>query len=125
MMTRFIVGLLAATSLACGSSRSSGFGDTDGSTNGGNGDSGTINFGPDSASLGGDDGATQAPPGCSAAATFVYVVDVVGTMYKFDPPTGIFTTVGAVSCANGQAFSMSVDRNAVAWVLLQNGNLVK
>ena len=46
-------------------------------------------------------------------------------MYKFDPPSLMFTQVGTVTCAGAGAFSMSVDRNAVAWVLVQNGTIVR
>jgi hypothetical protein len=63
--------------------------------------------------------------GCSQAAEFVYVVDVNGTLYQFNPPTLAFTQVGQVTCASSDFFSMAVDRNAVAWVLAQDGTIVK
>jgi hypothetical protein len=63
--------------------------------------------------------------GCAQAAEFVYVVDVNGTLYQFNPPTLAFTQVGQVTCASSDFFSMAVDRNAVAWVLAQDGTIVK
>jgi hypothetical protein len=63
--------------------------------------------------------------GCSQAAEFVYVVDVNGLLYQFNPPTLAFTQVGQVTCASSDFFSMAVDRNAVAWVLAQDGTIVK
>jgi len=63
--------------------------------------------------------------GCSQAAQFVYVVDVNGVLYQFNPPTLAFTEVGQVTCASSDFFSMAVDRNAVAWVLAQDGTIVK
>jgi len=63
--------------------------------------------------------------GCSQAAEFVYVVDVNGTLYQFNPPTLAFTQIGQVTCASSDFFSMAVDRNAVAWVLAQDGTIVK
>jgi len=63
--------------------------------------------------------------GCSQAAEFVYVVDVNGVLYQFNPPTLAFTQVGQVTCASSDFFSMAVDRNAVAWVLAEDGTIVK
>jgi hypothetical protein len=80
-------------------------------------------FGGDSGSLVGD--AATSGIGCSEATQYVYVVDVSGTMYKFDPPTLAFTQVGQLTCAPAGAYSMAVDRNAVAWVLLQNEQIVR
>jgi hypothetical protein len=60
-------------------------------------------------------------------ASYVYVIDVGGTMYQFDPPKLAFTQVGQVTCGSSAAgfFSMAVDRNAVAWVLVQDGTIVR
>ena len=65
--------------------------------------------------------------GCSDAAKLVYVVDTSNRFSKFDPMTKTFTDLGFLSCpANGnQPFSMSVDRNAVAWVLYTNGKIYR
>jgi hypothetical protein len=64
--------------------------------------------------------------GCSAAAMFVYTVDVNSTFSQFDPGAKKFTDIGQLKCnAGGGAtpFSMGVDRNAVAWVLYSNGKI--
>ncbi|HEX8794981.1 MAG TPA: hypothetical protein VF765_28740 [Polyangiaceae bacterium] len=101
-----------------GSSGSGGGGSSGSSGSGSSGGIGTFGDG------GGGDGGVIAP-GCSAAAEFVYVIDVNGTMYQFNPPTLAFTMVGQVTCASSQFFSMAVDRNAVAWVLVQDGSIVR
>lgn len=87
----------------------------------GSGSGGITNFGDG----GGGEGGPSNAPGCSQAAEYVYVIDVNGTMYQFNPPTLAFTQVGQVSCASSQFFSMAVDRNAVAWVLAQDGSIVR
>jgi hypothetical protein len=126
--------VLVWTVAACsGASKNNGFDTDGGSSSGGSGSSsggsgsgsgaGSSSglLGDGGGSSGGDDGAA----GCSKAAEFVYVVDVLGTMYQFDPPSLKFTQVGQVTCGSNQFFSMAVDRNAVAWVLSQDGTIVK
>jgi hypothetical protein len=65
--------------------------------------------------------------GCSDAAKLVYVVDTSNRFSKFDPMTKTFTDLGFLTCpANGnQPFSMSVDRDAIAWVLYTNGKIYR
>jgi hypothetical protein len=128
-----LLGLACATSWACGSSQPAyqGFSDggaSSGSGGGGSSSSGSGGGGSGSSSGGlvnGDGSTSGGPPGCAAEAQYVYVVDVNGVMYKFDPPTLAFTQVGTVSCASSSMFSMAVDRNAVAWVLAQDGTIVR
>lgn len=103
------------------SSKSSRFGDGDGGAgatstgNSGNGSSGlggtfTTSSGVGSTSSGG-------LPGCSEAATYVYVLSTSNEIYKFDPPNKQFTKIGKLGCATSmQPNSMAVDRNAVAYV---------
>ena len=120
--------LACVTSMACGSSNSNepGFGDggSGGSSGGGSGsggltgDGGIGTFGDGSAGDG-------MAPGCASGAQYVYVVDVNGALYQFNPPMLSFTQVGTVGCASTQLFSMAVDRNAVAWVLVQDGSIVR
>jgi hypothetical protein len=106
---------------AGGGGSSSGGSGSGGSGSGGSGSgSGIIGFGDAGEVEGGG-----SAPGCSQAAQYVYVVDVNGTMYQFNPPTLAFTQVGQVRCASSQFFSMAVDRNAVAWVLAQDGTIVR
>ncbi|MEZ4365734.1 MAG: hypothetical protein R2939_05540 [Kofleriaceae bacterium] len=75
--------------------------------------------------------------GCaSAGADFVYVVDDTNRLLRFDPTqlAGTpFTVLGTLSCPAGAPlgggggaatpFSMSVDRNAVAWILYSSGEI--
>jgi hypothetical protein len=72
------------------------------------------------------------------AAEFVYVVDNADTLYAFDPSgdAHTFATIGTLSCPAGPPlgdvggllgpatpFSMSVDREATAWVLYSSGEV--
>lgn len=78
--------------------------------------------------------------GCSAAGVeLIYVVDVDNTLLSFDPEKlgtadDPFTIIGTLSCPAGPAwpargggtatpFSMSVDRDATAWVLYDSGEI--
>lgn len=107
---------------AGGGGSGSGGSGSGGSGSGGSGSSSGFGaFGDGGAGSGSGGGGS----GCSQAAEYVYVIDVTGTMYQFNPPTLAFTQVGQVSCASSQFFSMAVDRNAVAWVLAQDGSVVK
>jgi hypothetical protein len=124
--------LVIACTVACacgsGSNHLSGF--PDGGPGGGSSSGTATNTGSSSGggSLLGDGGARDgagAGGDCSAASQYVYVVDVNGVLYQFNPPQLAFTEVGTVSCAGDQIFTMAVDRNAVAWVLVQNGAIVK
>jgi hypothetical protein len=72
-------------------------------------------------------------------AELVYTVDDSNNLYSFDPrllPADAFRTIGQLTCAGGTAlpgfdplqgpatpFSMSVDRNATAWVLYSSGRI--
>ena len=72
------------------------------------------------------------------AVEFVYVVDTGNRLYAFDPSgdAHTFTTIGTLGCPAGAPlgdpggllgpatpFSMSVDRDATAWVLYSSGEL--
>lgn len=63
-------------------------------------------------------GLTDCP---DAGATLVYVVTGQGTFYSFYPPTGAFTSFGALECPTpgGQwgPFSMAVNHKGTAYVL--------
>jgi hypothetical protein len=92
--------------------------------------------------LGGSGSGSGSGASCTAACTadgvdYVYVVDEQNHFLKFDPrqlPNDPFTLIGTLNCpsdgmsiqANGTTaspFSMSVDRNGVAWVLYTTGEL--
>jgi len=71
----------------------------------------------------------------SNASGFVYVVDNANNLYRFDPANGAltFTSIGRLNCPAGPPittgggpatpFSMSVDRDATAWVLYSSGEI--
>lgn len=77
-----------------------------------------------------DSGTPPTPPvsgdGCAEDARWIYVVDRSGTLLRFQPDSLTFTAVGPLNCpvaAGVTPFSMSVDRDAMAWVVYQNGQL--
>lgn len=86
---------------------------------------------------GGDDDPPPEDECAGGAAEYVWVVDNANALYAFDPAgdAHTFTSVGTLSCPAGAPiislggpatpFSMSVDRDAVAWVLYSSGELFK
>jgi hypothetical protein len=75
---------------------------------------------------GGGDGSNSNGNGCSDAAKLVYTVDENNTFSQFDPATKTFHDLGQLNCPaqiGATPFSMGVDRNAVAWVLYNSGEL--
>lgn len=78
-------------------------------------------------------------PACGAAAELIYVVDQDYNLLSFDPRAldmgqDPFTLIGSISCPTQAGaysgwnnpptpFSMSVDRDATAWVLFTNGEI--
>jgi hypothetical protein len=94
---------------ACGGGRA-GRGDGGG---GGSGD----------ASNGRDGGGIVVPVDCTEAARWVYVIDSDRQLLRFQPDDLSLTPIGTVSCGASTPFSMSVDRDARAWVLHQDGNI--
>ncbi|HEX5060815.1 MAG TPA: hypothetical protein VFV99_15710 [Kofleriaceae bacterium] len=66
---------------------------------------------------------------CPMGAELVYVIDQFNyRISTFNPATKTFTDLGSLSCpAMGGAgpFSMSVDRQAIAWVLYDSGELFR
>ncbi len=46
-------------------------------------------------------------------------------LYSFDPPAKQFTSIANLGsiCPTTSTFSMSVDRNGLAWIMMQNGKL--
>ncbi len=77
-----------------------------------------------------DPDSTVAPDGgptnsdCNERAKIVYVVTEQNDLLSFQPDTLTFKLVGKLKCAVGpldSPFSMSIDRNANAWVLYQSG----
>lgn len=72
-----------------------------------------------------DAGDGDGGPGCTEAAKLVYLLSQEGSLYSFFPPTLAFQKIGTLACPAGGAspWSMAVDRNAVAWVLYDDGSL--
>src|SRR6185312_4479740 len=101
-----------------GGSGGTGGGGTGGTAGGGTGGTG-------GGGTGGSGGGTGSGD-CSDAAKLIYVIDQDGTFSSFKPDQtditkSVFTDLGKLNCSGAslyQPFSMSVDRNAVAWVEL-------
>lgn len=113
---------------------------SDSSTNAGGGKGGaggSSKGGRGGASSGGKGGGGQhSVDSCSDAAKLVYVVDADGRFSSFNPKTTPATFVDITKMLNCPAevdifgikatpYSMSVDRNAVAWVLYSSGELFR
>jgi hypothetical protein len=73
--------------------------------------------------------ASEPPSYCKPGTAFVYVVNQESHLLRFDPIPKTFTDIGAMTCESGffaaTPFSMSIDRDANAWVLYGNGKLYK
>ena len=103
----WLVGLVVGA-VACGPPPRNGAGDDD-------------VVAPDASAPGGDGSGN----GCAQGAESVYVIDhLLEHLFRFDPPTKSFTDLGQPFCpTSGKPFSMGVDRDAVAWVLYDTGEL--
>lgn len=57
--------------------------------------------------------------GCVETALLMYLMTEDGQLLSFKPDTRTLTLIGKVNCpgTSGAAFSMALDRNAIAWVL--------
>lgn len=67
---------------------------------------------------------------CNSRTKFVYLTTRERHLLRFDPATGAFTDIsqGPLQCgatSGATPFAMSVDRQAVAWVLYLDGRLFK
>src|SRR5262245_55152244 len=89
---------------------------------GSNGDAGTAG---NAGSAGGVQIMTGDPTDCGDVGKVIFVVSDDYTLLKFDPATLTFSTIGKISCPAGIStpFSMAVDRNGVAFVLYQSGEI--
>ena len=128
MALRALLVVLFALALAMGACGPTTTGDEGGQDSG----PGWTTDGPRS----GDGGEIDQPPpdNCSDAAKLIYVVDEDNRFSSFTPhPTPMFNDLGVLNCPAtpgplgipATPFSMSVDRDAIAWVLYSNGELLR
>jgi hypothetical protein len=117
--------LAVAATAACGSSTSSGFGDSGASADGGTGTPGLPpkTDGSTTAPLGGGDtGALPSADGSSASdecppsAKLIYVTGSSNQLYSYAPETATFTLIGTFDCLTDPTH-MTVDRKGIAWVV--------
>lgn len=103
--------------VACGGSTTIITGMTGGGSGGSAGGSGS-----------GGSGGGNTTTGCADDAKTVYVVAANRTFSAFDPKTKTFRDIGVLSCGaqpGAQPFSMSVARDAFAYVLYDSGELFR
>lgn len=65
---------------------------------------------------------------CASGARWIYLVDSGRALLRFEPDTLTLTPIGTLDCPaslGASPFSMSVDRNATAWVLYGSGELFR
>jgi len=81
----------------------------------------------DHQSVDGQPGDSAVDPSCASGAEWVYLVDADYTFIRFQPDELRLTPIGEpLQCPGagmGTPFSMSVDRNGVAWVLYNGGRI--
>ena len=62
------------------------------------------------------------------AVKLIYLVDDANDFMSFDPrllPKDPIRMIGKLTCESGSPFSMSVDRNGIAWVVYNDGEMFK
>jgi hypothetical protein len=71
----------------------------------------------------------DAPNDCpDAASTLVYVITESNNLYSFYPPAAAFTRIGTIACpavGGSTPFSMAVDRNGIAYIVFNDGELFR
>jgi hypothetical protein len=121
---RYLTLALLVFAVGC-NSVDSRHGGTGGGGGGGGGGTGGAGGGGGTGGTGGSGGGGgTGADGCSEAAKLIYTIDQDGTFSSFKPNQtdinlSVFTDIGKLNCnagTNYNPFSMSVDRNAVAWV---------
>lgn len=61
-----------------------------------------------------------------AGITYIYLISSENELLRFYPPDLSVTTIGTIDCpSSSQPFSMAVDRQGVAYVLFQDGELFR
>lgn len=68
-----------------------------------------------------------APGDCPAGTEWIYLIDFDGSFIRFQPDTRDLVVQGVLSCPAGDAtpYSMAIDRQGIAWVLYNDGNLFR
>jgi hypothetical protein len=65
-------------------------------------------------------------PACVTSGRYIYVIDVRGTLARFDPTMLTVTPIGKPNCPDSTSpYSMAVDENAIAWAIYGSGNLYR
>jgi hypothetical protein len=118
---RYLGAIVVVLLAGCGSSKdkTSGFAPDLSDGTGGGGSSGSLG------SSGGNGGNSD----CSEAAKLVYVVTSQNDLYSFHPANLMFVKIGPLACPaampQARPFSMAVDRNGMAWVNYDDGELFR
>ena len=120
---RHLSAFLLCFAVGCGATNPNhGGGGSGGTGGGGAGGTGGGTGGTGGGGTGGTGGGTGTD-GCTDAAKLIYVIDQNGEFSSFKPDQtditkSVFTDLGKLNCNAGsyQPFSMSVDRQANAWV---------
>jgi hypothetical protein len=61
-----------------------------------------------------------------AGITYIYLISSENELLRFYPPDLSLTTIGTIKCpSSSQPFSMAVDRQGVAYVLFEDGELFR
>jgi hypothetical protein len=61
-----------------------------------------------------------------AGITYIYLISSENELLRFYPPDLTLTTIGTITCpSSGQPFSMAVNRDGVAYVLFNTGELFR
>ncbi len=72
----------------------------------------------------GDPGFVESTEECAEATKQIFVLGEDKTLYRFDPPTLKFTSIGTLGCATAAGtFSMAIDRHGTAFVEFTDGNI--
>lgn len=72
-------------------------------------------------------GEPELPPDCDPASRFIYLLDEVGGLHRFEPASLQRTALGVLECPTeeGLAMGMTIDRGGDAWVLYADRNIFK
>ncbi|NUP10581.1 MAG: hypothetical protein HOW73_31420 [Polyangiaceae bacterium] len=122
--------LLQGTGCSCSAGTAE---DEDGEDGGSSADGGGANTGGQGFgggfTTGGEGTGGSTGPNCVEEAELVYLVSYERTLYSFDPNipgTAAYKAIGPLNCDSfGSPQSMSVDKNGIAWVFYDSGELFR